>query len=128
MTIEVAKILNTQPEVLSFRLATLTSRDLLESFMKSFTIIGDLIPRNSETRTRLLEVSKAYIDEFRRRLADSSPTELREFAFLMQVKLQADRCGDDTFMTRNLLRLYTIVLKTMKKRGATKEHLKGEFL
>ena len=73
-------------------------------------------------------MSKYFIDEFKKRLKFYPLTRTEELARLLQHKLKTDTTIGDSYYTANLMRLYTLCTKTMKKRGMERKYLKKEFL
>lgn len=123
-------ILTYNTDGLMLELSTITNRNLLDSFMKNFDVIGTYQTTDPEEKIQLQIFGKVYIDEFKQRIKASDKAGLLEFGIMLQGAMIADgkRTPIETFLTRNLVRLYSYVIDVMRAKGIPPKELKKGFL
>ena len=132
-------IFNYNPKVIAMRLTNASNKSLLEDFKDTFYAIGAYQAKNELEETHLLELSKVFIDEFKRRLnryvGKRNMGAVEELAKITQEMLRTNTLEVQEkneegyiYMVNNTLRLYAVCVKTLRKMGMGQEHLKKEFL
>ena len=125
---KIEDILITNLDALFFNLSVKNNTELVTEFKDDFLVINDYKPITEMDKLHILEYSKTYIDEFKRRIEQDSAVQVIEFAKLLQELMKNDTTTDDSFYTRSLVRLYSFAIRKMEQSGITKPFLKKEFL
>lgn len=108
----------TSVDSLTLKLATLSNRDLVGQFEKTFKDFSRS-PANEGERAYILEVSRRYVDEFKARIKKADFDSRFELAKLLQIKMRLDDTPQPdkehcSYYTNTLLRLYVFVTRRIE--------------
>jgi hypothetical protein len=128
MSNKITDILLADLDLTSLKLSAYSAEELLKEFKNDFLIINDYEVANEFDKMQILEYSKCYVDEFKRRIDLDSIGQLVEFAQLLQKLMKEDTTLADSFFTRTLIRLYSYAVNKMKEKQIPDIILRRDFL
>jgi hypothetical protein len=125
---KITDILLADLDLTGLKLSSYNSEELLDVFKSDFLTINDYVPANEFDKSQILEYSKCFVEEFKRRIDMDSIGQLVEFAKLLQKLMKEDKTMPDSFFTRTLVRLYSYAINKMKDKKIPDIILKRDFL
>jgi len=126
------------PSRLRLELLTATDRDLFDRYVLMFQVLGCHAPKNELEETQILELSKVFIAEFKRRLLSyhhkKKYTPIIDLANSLQPllksnKLDIDKLTFTPYLINTSVRLYCLCIKYLRHgKVVDPRFIKKEFL